>query len=86
MNFAKFLRASILKDTCERLYLFVSLQNTTANSSGKSELEETLTECKVSFIKQNQFIRSNAAISFVYELKNISLTFQLPFLVNFCPF
>ena len=66
--------------------MFASPQNTIANSSGELGLDETLTECKVSFIKQNHFIRSNAAISFIYELKNVSLTFQLTFLLNFALF
>ena len=34
------------------------------------------------FFKRNSFIRSNAAISFIYKLKNVSLTFQLTFLLN----
>ena len=58
VKFAKFLRTSILKKICER---FVSPQNTIANSSGEIRLDKTLTEWKVSFIKQNNFIRSNAA-------------------------
>ena len=86
VKFAKFLRTSILKNTCERLLLFVSCQNTIANSSGELGLGKTLTECKVSSIKQNYFTRSNAAISFIYEFKNVSLTFQLTFVLNFCAF
>ena len=62
------------------------LKDTIANSSGEFGLDETLTECKVSFIKQNNFMQSNAAISFIYKLKNVSLTFQLTFLLNFCAF
>ena len=50
VKFAKFLRTSILKNICERLFLFVSPQNTIANSSGAFALDETLTECKVSII------------------------------------
>ena len=77
VKFAKFLRTSILKNNFEKLPLFVSLQNTIANSSGAFALDETLTEFKVSiFFKHNNFIRSNAAISFIYKLKNVSLTFQ----------
>ena len=86
VKFATFLRTSILKKICERLPLFVLPQNTIANSSGEFGLDNTLTECKVSFIKQSNFIRSNAAISFIYKLKNVSLTFQLTFLLNFCAF
>ena len=83
VKFAKFLRTSILKNICERL-LFVSPKNTIANSSGAFALDETLIECKVRiFLKHNSFIRSNAAISFIYKLKNVSLTFQLTFLLNF---
>ena len=44
----KFLRSSILKNTCERLLLFVSPQNTVANSRGEFGLDETLTKWKVS--------------------------------------
>ena len=36
VKFAKFLRTSILKNICERLLLYVSPQNTIANSSGTS--------------------------------------------------
>ena len=85
-KFAKFLRTTILKKIYKRLLLFVSPQNTIANSSGEFRLDETLTECNVNFIKQNNFIRSNAAISFISKLKNVSLTFQLTFLLNFCAF
>ena len=48
VKFAKFLRTSILKNICEKLILFVSPQNTIANSSGELGLDKTLTECKVS--------------------------------------
>ena len=63
MKFAKFLRTPILKNICERLLLFVSPQNTLANSGGEFGPDETSTECKVSiFFKRNNFIQSNAAI------------------------
>ena len=76
MKFAKSLRTSILKNICERPLLFVSPQNTIANSSGEFGLEETLTECKVSiFLIDNNFIGSNAAVSFIYKFKNVPLTF-----------
>ena len=65
MKIATFLRTSIFKNNCERPVLFVLSQNTIANSSGELGLSETLTECKLSFIKQNYFIRSIAAISFI---------------------
>ena len=45
VKFPNFLRTSILKNICERLLLFVSPQNTTANRSGMFALDETLTEC-----------------------------------------
>ena len=48
VKFAKFLRTSILKNICEKLILFVSPQNTIANSSDELGLDKTLTECKVS--------------------------------------
>ena len=56
VTFAKFLKTSILKNICEKLLLFVSPQNTIANSSGKFGLDETLTECKVFFLKHSNFI------------------------------
>ena len=87
VKFARFLRTSILKNIFERLPLVASPQNTIANSSGAFALHETLTECKVSiFFKHNNFIRSNAATSFIYKLNNISLTFQLTFSLNFFHF
>ena len=74
VKFAKVLRTPIVKNICERLLLFVLPQNAIANSSGEFGLDETSTECKVSiFLKRNNFIRSNAAISFVYKLRNVSL-------------
>ena len=58
-------------------------QNTIVNSSGEFGLEKTSTECKVRiYFKRNNFIRSNAAISFIHTLKNVSLTFQLTFSLN----
>ena len=57
MKFATFLRTSILNNICERLLLFVSPQNTIANSRGAFALNETLTKSKVSiFFKHNNFI------------------------------
>ena len=50
VKFAKFLRTSILKNIFERLLLFVSPENTIANSSGAFGLDETLTEWKISFL------------------------------------
>ena len=53
----------ILKNICEHEHLFVSPQNTLANSGGEFGPDETSTECKVSiFFKRNNFIQSNAAI------------------------
>ena len=83
LKFAKFSRTSILENTSERLLLFVSPKNTIANSSCELGLDETLTKCKVSFIKQNHFIRSNATISFIYELKNVFFI-SVDILLNFC--
>ena len=65
VKFSKFLRTSIFKNNCERPLLFVSPQITIANSSGELRLDKTLTGCKLSFIKQNYFNPSNAAISFM---------------------
>ena len=62
VKFVKYLRTSSLKKICERLLLFVSPQNTIAKSSAEFGLDETLAKYKVSFIEQNNFIRSNAAI------------------------
>ena len=84
VKFAKILRTSILKNICKKLLLFVSPQNAIANNSGEFALDETLRECKVSFFKRNSFVRSNAAISFIkYKLKNVPLTCQITFLLNF---
>ena len=44
MKFAKFLRTPILRNICERLLLFVSPQNTKANSGNEFGLDEILTE------------------------------------------
>ena len=82
MKFAKFLRTPILKNICERLFLFVSRQYTVPNSSGEFGLGDISTECKL-FFKRYGFIRSNTAISFIYKLKNVSLTFRLTLLLNF---
>ena len=52
VKFAEFLRISILKNISEGMLLFVSPQNTIANSRGEFGPDETLTECKVSiFLK-----------------------------------
>ena len=61
IKFAKFLRTPILRNICERLIRFDSPQNTITNSGGEFGLNETSTECKV-FFKRNNFISSNAAI------------------------
>ena len=50
MKFAKFLRAPILKNICERLLLFVSPQDAIRNIGGKFGLDETWTECNVSIV------------------------------------
>ena len=72
MIFAKFLKAPILKNICERLLLFVLPQNTIANSGGEFGLDDTFTECKVSiFFKLNNFIQSNAAMQFICKLKKL---------------
>ena len=65
VKFSKFLRTSILKNICERLILFVSPQNTIANNSREFGL--------VNFIKQNNLIQSNAAISLFISLKKMFL-------------
>ena len=75
VKFAKFLRTSIAKNIYERLLLFVSPQNTIANSSGEFGRYMTLSEWKVSIFQKHNFVRSNAAISFINKLKNVSLTF-----------
>ena len=66
VKFTKFLRTSILKNICERLIQFNPPQSTIADSS-EFGLDEALTDCKVNFIKQNNCIQSNAAISFIYK-------------------
>ena len=74
------------EETCKRLFLFVSPENTIVNSSGNLGLDETLTESKVSFIKQNHFIRSNAAISFISELKKCFFNISIHILIEFLRF
>ena len=69
MKFAKFLRTLILKNICERLLLFVSPQNTIANSGGEFGQDEASTECKVSIflnvtILFNQMQPYNLYVSF----------------------
>ena len=44
VKFAKFLRTSIAKNIYERLLVYVSPQNTIANSSGEFGLYKTLSE------------------------------------------
>ena len=50
VKFPKLLRTSILRNTYKKLLLFVSPQNTIANSGGEFGLDKTLTECKVSIL------------------------------------
>ena len=84
VKFAKVLRTTISKNSCERQLLFVLPQNVIVNSSGEFGLGKTSTECKVIiFLKRNNFIGSNGAISFICELEKVSLTFQLTFSLKF---
>ena len=65
--------ATFLKRDSKRLLLFVSVS-----------LDKTRSRQSVKyFFKRNNSIQSNPAISFIYKLKNDSLTFQLTFLLNF---
>ena len=73
VKFSKFIRAPILKKICERLLLFVSSQNTIANSSGKFGLDDTLTECRLNKI----ILFDQMQPYYLYNLKNVSLTFLL---------
>ena len=84
LQFAKVFKTTVLKNSCEKLLLLVLPQNTIANSSGEFGQDETSTGCKVNiFLKRNNFIRSNVAISFLCKLKDVSLTFQLTFSLKF---
>ena len=48
---------------CERLLLFVSHQNNIANNSGKFELDETSTECKVNiFLKRTEAVGRRCSV------------------------
>ena len=61
-------------------------ENTIINNGGKSELDETSTECKVIiFLNVTTLFDKMQAILFLckLKLKEISLTFQLVFLLNF---
>ena len=78
VKFAKFLRTSTVKNIFERLFLFVSPQNTIAKSSGKFELYRTLS---IQSIFLNITILFDQMLS---QLKNVSLTFQLTLLLNLC--
>ena len=72
-KFAKCLGKSIFKNNCERPLLFVSSQNTIANSCGEFGLDDTLTECRL-----NKIILFDQMQSYyLYDLKNVSLTFLL---------
>ena len=52
---------------CERLLLFVSRQNTIANSSGEFGLDETSTECKVSiFLKRTEAVARRCSVKKVF--------------------
>ena len=59
VKFAKFLRTSILKNICERLFLFVSPQNTIANNSVCTRRDLDKVQNKYFSFKHNNFIRSN---------------------------
>ena len=84
MIFGNILTTPILKNSCEKLLLFVLPQNTMVNSSSQFEVDENSTACKMSiFLKRNNFIQSNAAMSFICKLKNVSLTFSLTFSLKF---
>ena len=72
MKFAKFLRTPILKNISERLLLLFSPQNTIVLDRVQGKY----------FFKHNN-LKSNAAILFIYKLKNVSLPFQLTFLLHF---
>ena len=80
MKYAIFSGTPILKNIYEKLLLFASPQNIIANSSGEFGLDETSTECKVSSI----FLNSTVLFDHLYiSFKNVSLTFQLTFLLDF---
>ena len=79
VKYAIFSGTPILKNIYERLLLFVSPQNIIANSSGEFGLDETSTECKVVFFLNSTVLFDHLYISF----KNVSLTFQLTFLLDF---
>ena len=70
-------------DKPQTLLGFVSPQNTIANSSGEFGLDETSTECKVSvLLNVTILINQMQPYFYIYKLKNVSLTFQLTFLLN----
>ena len=52
---------------CGRLLLFVSPQNSIANSSGEFGLDETSTECKVSiFLKRTEAVARRCSVKKVF--------------------
>ena len=77
-------KSTYFEENLRKTALFVSPQNTIANSIDEFGLDETSHSAKqVFFFKRNNFICSNTAISFIYKFKNVSLTFQLIFFLNF---
>ena len=63
---------------CERVLLFVSPQNTIANSS-ESGLDETMTECKVSI-----FLKRTEAVGWRRSVKKVFLDISQNSLENTC--
>ena len=66
----------------ERLLLFVSPQNTIANSGGEFE-HETLTKCKVSLLNKIILFDQMQPYRLYISFKNDYLTFQLTLLSAF---
>ena len=79
VKFVTFLRTSILKNIHKKLLLFVSLQNTLANSSREFVLDEALTVSKVSIFLSLTILFDQMQPYHFY----VSLTFQLTCLLNF---
>ena len=69
MLFAKFLRTPSLQNIWERLFLFISLQNNIANSSGEFGLDETSTKCNVNIFLNVTILFNHGVIYFHDPIK-----------------
>ena len=74
VKFAKSLRTSILKNICERLLLQWRVWT-------RRDLDRV--QSKYFFLKHNNFIRSNVAISFIHKIKKCFFNISVDILIIF---